>query len=411
MDGTKRMEIEFCKSDKMNVLYFQHNIYDFGNGHYEILDNDEFCKNLKQYMKCLFDLGHKEIVIKILNTLGACVVEKDTLRIRFKALAIVSSFSSLLMEKKDNEFFRKVVNIMTAWFAREQGYHAGYATILSQIKVVIRKMFSLKLWEQVESLLIVSREIISGSISTGILFKREVCKLHNDVADISTINSLIASFLTSKDQDHTSTCNVLKAMTPHSSGSMIHCLFKCGDREKRLKLLEMILEERGGILPVIVEKLRDKQPWYVVRNSMILLQNLQDPDLYLFARPFLAHPDSRVQREVLNCIVALGGDDVYQRLVGSISFLNDDVKEHLIDCLILLEDSSIEIFINDILEQRLSVPIAVREKLLVACGSTGKTHLSPESITRSRDMVMHGEKVGLGSKPALNIARKPLKNK
>lgn len=404
------MKIQFCNGDKLNVLHFQHNIYDFGNGYCEVLEQEDFYQNLKQYIKRLFELGHKEIILNILNKLETCVIEHNNRRLRFKALGIISDFSSLLNAQKDRDFFYIVVNILTKWLSKEQEYQEGFGRIFKQIKAVIIKMFSLRLWGASESLLVVSQDIISGSISTETSFKRQVSKLHRDIADPTTINCLVESFLESKGSTQTITCNVLKALVPHSSEPMIHGLFKCSSREKRFKFLDMILVERDGVLPVLVEKLKDKQPWYVVRNSMILLGNLQDPDLYSFARPFLCHPDSRVQREVLNCISTLGGENVSKRLIRSFSIINDDVKEHLVDLLVPLNNPAIGLLFVDILKQKISVPVAIREQLIITLCTSGQAHLSSRGVALLRAIVMGGEYVSRGFDPALDAVRKLIKN-
>lgn len=404
------MKIQFCNSDKLNVLHFQHKMYDFGNGYCEVLEQEDFHQNLTQYIKRLFDLDHKEIILNILSKLETCVLENNNDRVRLKALGIISDFATLLNAQKDKDFFQVVAKILTRWLSKEQKYQEGYGKIFKQIKAVIVKMLSLQLWGQSESLLVVSRDIISGSILTETSFKRQISKLHRDIADPTTINSLVKSFLESRDSPQTITCNVLKALVPYSSESMIHGLFKCSSREKRFKLLNMILVERDGLLPVLVEKLKDKQPWYVVRNSMILLGNLQDPDLYRFARPFLCHPDSRVQRETLNCISTLGGDNVSKRLIRSFSIINDDVKKQLIDHLVPLRDPAIGMLFVDILEQRVSASVAVREQLIMTMCTSGQAHLSSRGIALLREIVMGGEYLNIGFDPALDAARKLIKN-
>ncbi len=137
------------------------------------MEKEEFYQNLKQYIKRLFDLGHRDVILNILNTLGKCVIEHDNRRLRFKALGIISDFSSLLTGQKDKEFFHIVVNILTKWLTKEQEYQEGYGEIFKQIKAVITKMFSLRLWGTSESLLVISRNITSGSISTETSFKRQ----------------------------------------------------------------------------------------------------------------------------------------------------------------------------------------------------------------------------------------------
>lgn len=400
------MKIQFYNEDKLNVLHFQHNIYDLGKGYYEVLEREEFCQNLKQYIKRLFELGHSEIIFNILAKVGTCSIEHDNRHIRVKALGIVAYFSTLLNKKRDQDSFQAVVVILTKWLSKEREYHVSYEKIFIQIKAVVTKMFSLRLWGPSQPLVVVSRDIISGNIPTVTSFQRQVSKLHRDIADPQIINSLVMSCLESKESIQPATSSLLKALVPYSSESMIHGLFKCTGREKRLELINMIVAETDGVLPILVEKLKDKQPWYIVRNSMILLGNLEDPDLFSIARPFLSHPDSRVQSETINCIATLGGDNVAERLIASFTIINDAVKGQLINLLVPLHDPTIEIFFTDILEQRIPVPTIVREQLIVAICSNGLFHVSNRSITVLRDMAMTSEYVSVGFDPALDAARK-----
>ena len=394
--------------DKLNVLHFQHQIYDLENGHFEVLAKGEFCRDLLQYLKRLFDLGHNNIIANILEKIGTCVVEHHNHVIKTKALGIIADFTCLLGGQKDKDLYRIVASILTRWLRREKEYHASYEKIFAQIKAMVIKMFSLRLWSQSEPLIAVSRDIASGSVPKDKLLQKHTSKLHRDVAEKKIIYSLIQVFLESKEPNRTVTGDLLKGLAPYSSEAMILGLFKCNRKDLRLTLLEMIQGESEGVLPILIKKLKDKQPWYVVRNSMILLGSLKDSDLYSFARPFLCHPESRVQCDVVNCIVALGGKDVSERLIAAFLVINDDVKKQLINLLEPLEDPNVGALFLDILEQRMTYSSKVREDLIQTICSSRHLQVSERVVKVLRDIVKESEYLSVDVDPSLEAARKLL---
>ncbi|PHR30061.1 MAG: hypothetical protein COA36_01375 [Desulfotalea sp.] len=394
--------------DKLHLLHFQHAMYDLEKGYFEVLERGEFCRDLQHYLQRLLSLGHKKTVVNILEKVGTCVVEHKEYTLRLQAIGIVAEFTKLLRGQRDKDIFRIVAMIMSGWIRREREYHPGYELIFTHIGALIKKMFSLQLWHQAEPLVMVSRGVHCGTVPTDIKFKKIVNKLRRDIADQKTISVLIQSFLQSKNPDQVITGDLLKAMAPHSSAAMIHSLFKCTRKEIRLHLLKMIPEETEGVLPLLIERLKDKQPWYVVRNGMILLSFLGDPDLYSFARPFLCHPDSRVQGEVLRCIVALGGENVSDRLISAASTINDDVKCLLINLLSPLDDPNIQILFIETMEQRTTLPSMVRDELVRTICCSGKIHASQRGINVLRAIVREGDSMVVVYDPALDAARKLL---
>ncbi|MFT5702597.1 MAG: hypothetical protein ACI8ZB_005520 [Desulforhopalus sp.] len=397
-----------CNVNKLNLLCFQHKIYDLGKGYYDVLEEDSFCRDLQQYLNRLLGLGHKAIIANILEKIGTCVVEHKKNSLRVKALGVVTEFTKLLRGQRDKDYFQIVATIISGWIGGEQEYHKIYDQIFVQIGSVIKKMLSLQLWREAEPLVTVSYDVNCSSVSADIEFKKKVSKLHSEIADQEAIQSLMHCFLESKEPSRKVTGGLLKALAPHSSEAMITSLFKCSKKETRLALLEMIPEESEGVLPVLIGKLKDRQPWYVVRNSMILLGTLRDSDLYSFARPFLCHPDSRVQSEVLHCTVALGGKDVSARLVTAFQTINDDVKEQLIDLLVLLDGPNIETLFLEILEQRTNLPCMIRERLATKICSSDHIRASRRSLTVLRDIVQESNDISLGFDSALDAARKLL---
>ncbi|BHH82712.1 HEAT repeat domain-containing protein [Desulforhopalus sp. 52FAK] len=396
-------------AETFNVLLFQHNIYDLEQGYFEVLENGDFCAELQQYLVQLFTLGRKDIINNVLIKVGHCVTDDTRPKLQVKALRVITEFSSVLDGLKDKELFSLVCNILTSWLKRQRHLQSTHVKLFGQVEVIIKKMFSLHLWRQTEPLISVSKQITTGVQPVDNLLKKEVSKLHRTIADQKAITLLVNSFLESKDHEDAVVGDLLQALTPHSSEAMIHGLFKCNKKNKRLALLEMISLHREGVLPVLIRKLKDRQPWYVVRNSMILLGSTGDADLYHFARPFLNHPDPRVQREVVLCIFNLGGELVADRLIASFPRLNDRVKPVIIEKLSILDDYNIEAMFLDVLEQRGCFKSTVREELIEKICSSDKLTCSERAITVLREIVEERESLASVSEPSFEYAKGLLK--
>lgn len=371
---------------KLGVLHFQHQMYDLENDHFEVLERDQFCNELQQYLTRLFDLGHNSVILRVLGKVGQCATDHPKQSLRENALLVVTEFISILNSQKDKEFYQVVTKILTDWLYRAREYYFGIEKIFSRIDAILRKMFSLQFWSESEALLSAVHSINCGKMVADKHFRNQVNKLHCGVADEKDIDSLIESFLNEKSPDHLVERKLLMALAPHSTEKMIEALIKSNNKVTRLTLLEMISEDVRGILPVLVEKLRDRQPWYVVRNCMIMLGAIGDPDLYPFASACLCHSDSRVHRQVLACIAALGGPEVAGRLISSFYIVNDDVKVSLIECLDDFDDPRIEEIYLSILEQRMNITLSVRDDIVLRICNSSHLRPSPRAVLVLNDI-------------------------
>ncbi len=87
----------------------------------------------------------------------------------------------------------------------------------------------------------------------------------------------------------------------------------------RRRLLEMVVAIGRPAVPHLQVALHDRR-WFVVRNALLLLRRLKDPDLGERARPLLDHGDPRVVAEAVLSLVAAGDPEWIRgldRLLGS----------------------------------------------------------------------------------------------
>ncbi len=73
----------------------------------------------------------------------------------------------------------------------------------------------------------------------------------------------------------------------------------------RKRLMEMVVAVGRPAIPHLPAALLDRR-WFVVRNALLLLRRLKDPDLAERARPLVDHEDPRVVSEAVLSLVAAG---------------------------------------------------------------------------------------------------------
>jgi CRP-like cAMP-binding protein len=102
------------------------------------------------------------------------------------------------------------------------------------------------------------------------------------------------------------------------------------EKDERFVLMELIAgfgDEMEEILRVFME---EDLPWYAVRNLIMLIGKTGKSEYYQIVEGYLVHPDVRVQKQVVSCIVKLGGREVEKRLVQALPVVEDEVNLKLI---------------------------------------------------------------------------------
>ena len=81
--------------------------------------------------------------------------------------------------------------------------------------------------------------------------------------------------------------------------SLLEALATSQSRTTRRGLLDRLGRAPREVAPAVVSRLSAEQPWYVVRNLLVVLDSLPALPQGFTASPFAAHADARVRREAL----------------------------------------------------------------------------------------------------------------
>lgn len=316
--------------NKRSLLRFQRGVVDLENNRFTILENREFVDRLIDYLITLYQKGNLSNTLKILDKIGisACSVDQEQ---RERAVFILSVFTEKISQDPQNaEYLEAVSRLLVNWLKIETEFLSGFEFVCSQLKKILQRMLAAGLWYQAENLVIAISQIQSGVITKGRLIRKTIVKLHNSLADETLLRNLVNVYLDRQEDRRDIARSLLTHLGSKATAYLVQSLIQSQDKEKRFVLLELIPSIGRSIIPILDRCLEQNPPWFVVRNIIIIISRLDDPDLYSMVRPYLVHKDMRVQQQVLNCINRMGGNQMRERMVEALGYINDELKQQVV---------------------------------------------------------------------------------
>ena len=189
---------------------------------------------------------------------------------------------------------------------------------------------------------------------------------------------------------------LLTAMGKPSAQFQLQQLMSNESRHERRKLLALIQQTGNPAISILLEQLHKDSPWYVIRNIIRLLGEIGTSDLFSVIRPFINHPDLRVQQEVINSAVKIGGEDLKDFLLHALLHIADPLKIKVVNHTAQFHDERFIRPLTDLLES--TKPFQGKNKddlLLSICRTLGV--MGAKRATASLSRVAQSKNVlGLG---------------
>ncbi len=373
--------------NKRMLLRFQRGVVDLENNRFTILQNREFVDKLIDYLLTLYKKGNEGNIIKVLEKIGlsACSPDRDY---RERAVFILSVFTEKVSQEKESaEFLEVVSRLLVNWLKIETEFLTGFEFVCTQLQKILQRMLKMGLWYQAENLIIVLFQIQSGIIQKNNLIRQMITKVHAGLADEPFLRNLVNVYLDKQEDRRDIAECLLRHFGAKAAIVLVQTLIECQEREKRLALVELIPTTGRAVIPVLDRCLEKNPPWYVIRNIIIIISRMEDSTLYTMVKPYLVHKDIRVQQQVLNCISKLGGNQMRERLIEALTFINDELKQQVVIQLGNLGGKDIGDALCSLLEKRHSFAIHIQDELLLAICSKIKFIPSPRTIQAMQELL------------------------
>lgn len=352
--------------NKRVLLRFQRGVVDLENNRFSVLQNSEFVDKLIEYLFTLYNKGHIGNTIKVLEKIGFCACSAEQEH-RERAVFILSVFTEKVSQQKESaEFLEVVSRLLVNWLKIETEYLSGFEFVCAQLQKILQRMLRMGLWYQAENLIIILFQIQTGIIQKNNLIRQMITKVHSGLAEESFLRNLVDVYLDKQEDRRDIAECLLVHFGSKAAVFLVQALIECQDREKRFALIELIPTTGKSIIPVLDRCLEMNPPWYVVRNIIIIISRMDDPNLYAMVRPFLVHKDIRVQQQVLNCITRMGGNQMRERLIEALTYINDELKQQVVIQLGNMGGKDVGDALCALLEKRNGFARHIQDELILA---------------------------------------------
>ncbi len=247
-------------------------------------------------------------------------------------------------------------------------------------------MLQRRLWGETESLLKTLSRVRNEILPSHCEMRLALAACFASPAWERIVDAMVASFTRIKFEERQRLKKVFQHVGENAGGRLIEELFRHPEKEVRIALFEVIPRRTCVILPAILKRLASKQPWYVLRNAVLLLALLDDSGFFRLVRPFLKHPDHRVQKAVIDFIALVGGDEMRNDLIDALLVVDDRLLPGLV---LLLQQhgggEEVEAAFFSLLSDRRQIDVAVRDEVVArVCESC----LLPP-LEKSREILLH----------------------
>ncbi len=369
------------------LLRFQRGVVDLENNRFDVLQNSEFVEKFGGYLYTLYREDSDNSILKILEKIGFCACSADK-KLRERAVFILSIFiQKVSQEENDPEFLEAVSRLLVNWLQIETEYFSGFPFICLQLQTLLQKMLEKGLWYQTENLIIILSQIQKGIIQKNNLIRQTISKVQSCLAEEAFLKNLVDVYLDKKEDRRDIAQCLLLHFGSKAAAVLVQYLIDCKDREKRFSLLEFIPTTGKVVLPVCDYCLKQNPPWYVIRNLIIIISHMEDPKLYEMVRPYLTHKDIRVQLQILRCINKLGGEQLRDRLLEALVYINDELKQQLVIQLGNMGGKDVGKALCSLLEKRGNFALHIQDELILTICTRIKFEPSEQAIRVVKDLL------------------------
>jgi len=319
-------------------LRFTYMLNDFTQGKTQVLKNEEYFTELKNFL-LTHSANHKQL-LDILLCLGDSALDAEV-PVRERALALLSAATKFHLELKDRSdkaILVVLVQGLSNWLAFETEMLPGFSVLIKRLEELVLWLLNNSCWAEAEAAVVLLQRIQSGSLKKSRAMRSLTSNTLRNIAKKAIVEKLTDDYLLENEQQQV-THTLLLSFGHKAVISLLNRIIHSNSRFERLALLDLIPTFGESAIPALQECLEQNPPWAVVRNVICLISAIGvDTHYYLVAR-YLGHFDARVQHEMISCILKLGGKMMQSRLLDGLGLVHNRLKIFLIRLLLEQDDN------------------------------------------------------------------------
>lgn len=338
-------------------------ISDLEQGQSMVLLNNEFLENLPQIIEELCRANDRDHVKLLFDKLGesACS-EKPELRER--AVMALSLCSELLFHTDQCGLMDEVTKILVRWLRIESTFLSSCNTVCRQLQENGIRMLQEGRWKECDYLLETFYQIQSGRLNKSNAIRSVVSRAQEAMAADYILEELTLVCLRGRGERRENAEKILIHLGRKAAMHLLEHLLACQEKEDRFRLIGLVPATGYVAVSVLKEYLKKDLPWYGIRNIILMISAMNDPELIPLIMPSLEHKDIRVQQQVIDCIREVAGENKKEYLLAALPLVSDELKGQLVVQLGQLGGGDTSEVFLDLFADRDSFAPHIRDELL-----------------------------------------------
>ena len=338
-------------------------VADLEQGRGEVLLNHELFENLPGLLATYCQAGHLDRVKVLFDKLGECACN-ETRQLRERAVMALSLCLEELQYQEQHDLIKQITGVFLRWLRVETVFFSVCTTVCRQLQTIGIRMLEEGTWKECVEFLDVFYQIQSGIQEKSNSIRSVVSRAQEGMATDCILEELTLVILRGRGERRQNAENLLIHFGTRAAEYLLDTLLACQDKEDRLCLIGLIPATGYAAVPVLKASLQRDLPWYGIRNIILMIAAMDDPELIPIIMPCLGHEDIRIQQQVLDCICEVAEEKTGKYLLTALPQVNDKLKVGLVGFLGQLGETKAHEAFLDLLAQRDSFSPNIRDELL-----------------------------------------------
>lgn len=341
-----------AETDRRKKRIFQ-GIEELIQGNLELLHNDELTALLPDYLARTVEGSFHVDVQRIEKRLAEAAVSTDQ-GLRARAVMILSLSADKVLAADKIDSIQTFAKVLLSWLVAETEFVAGYEVLCRQLQEMGTVLLKLGYWLDAEELLMTMQDIQSGKLKKKNSMKSIVRRTLENIASVKVLDILFENLIEAQPETTDHIENILISL---GKPSVIHGLKLLEEKEEsdERDVITTFLTRAGRTSArVFEEKMQHSSNWDITCDMVRILCAMDDDGVFPIIQQNLKHPDVRVQREALDCIIRTGGESMISRLTDAMLIMDDSLKNVVVKRLAKIESDTIRDSLLSLLDEKAS---------------------------------------------------------
>jgi len=322
----------------------------------------ELMQTLPATVTQMFSKGQERIVEVISDRLCEGLNIKVAAVRADVANALASSLEKFPEPFRQNTITRLMPKLIH-WISRKTSLTPAVEKIARYLIEKAKELIKNNQFVQSEQILKAFHSVRYGKSQREETFREFIGKMLEAIADNDILEHLLKEFRFNQENKREQASRTMVFLAEYAADPLLNLLKDSQHRSERARILQLISDIGPAALPALIQRIQEGKPWFFMRNLILLFGKVGNESHLEMVKPFLVYDDYRVQREVLNCIYSIGGNQRESIFSAILSDAGDQLKADAVGMLGAMECRAAVPMMIQILETKTLMTSKARNEL------------------------------------------------